>query len=138
MRAEQAVFSGSGKILVLDDDEQVREVAGVMLTHLGCEVVLAAEGSTAIDLYKEARDSGKPFDAVILDLTIPGGLGGKETIRRLLDIDPEVKAIVSSGYSNDPVMANFEEYGFRGVVSKPYRISDLSIALKQVLPGGAL
>ena len=135
MRAEQAGFTGSGKILVLDDDEQVREVAGVMLTQLGCEVVLAAEGSVAIDLYKEARDGGKPFDAVILDLTIPGGLGGKETIQYLLDIDPEVKAIVSSGYSNDPVMANFEEYGFRGVVSKPYRISDLSIVLKQVLPG---
>ncbi|MHC1725622.1 MAG: PAS domain S-box protein [Syntrophobacteraceae bacterium] len=130
---EKRLPGKSGRVLIVDDEKLILDVAGAMLTQLGCEVAFATEGSSAIDMYKEARSQGKPFDAVILDLTIPGGLGGKETIRYLLEIDPDVRAIVSSGYSNDPVMANFEEYGFRGFVSKPYRISDLSDVLRKVL-----
>ncbi len=78
-------------------------------------------------------ESGEPFDAVILDLTIPGGMGGKEAIKELLQIDPKIKAIVSSGYYNDPVMSNYKEYGFSGIVAKPYKIDELSETLKKVM-----
>ncbi|HVR36668.1 MAG TPA: response regulator, partial [Methylomirabilota bacterium] len=90
-----------------------------------------------IDHYVRARAEGKPFDAVIMDLTVPNGLGGVETIRRLKTLDPSIKAIVSSGYSYDPVMGNHREYGFSGVVPKPYRIDELGRALEELLRGGA-
>lgn len=96
---------------------------------------MARDGFEAIELYKRARESGQPFDAVILDLTIPGGMGGKETIQNLLEIDPQVKAIVSSGYSNDPVMADFRKYGFHDVVAKPYRVEELKKVLDKVVMG---
>ncbi len=83
-------------------------------------------------LYKKAKEAGKPFDVVIMDLTIQGGMGGKEAIKELLGIDPEAKVIVSSGFSNDPIMANFMEYGFKGVVSKPYKFEDLSEVVHKV------
>ena len=83
-------------------------------------------------LYREAKESGHAFDVVIMDLTIPGGMGGKETIKKLLAYDPAAAAIVSSGYSNDPIMSNYEAYGFKGVIKKPYRIEDLSDALRDL------
>jgi DNA-binding NarL/FixJ family response regulator len=83
-------------------------------------------------LYKQARQDDSPFDVVIMDLTIPGGMGGKEALSKLLEIDPSVKAIVSSGYANDPIMSNFEQYGFAGVVPKPYKIEDLSTVLEKL------
>lgn len=121
------------RILVMDDDDVIRYLVGEMLSHLGYEFALAAEGFEAINMYKEAMDRNERFDAVIMDLTIAGGLGGRETINRLREMDPSIKAIVSSGYSNDPVMANFEEYGFSGVIAKPYKIADLSQALHKLL-----
>jgi CheY-like chemotaxis protein len=97
----------------------------------------------AIDLYQEAKDAGTPFDAVIMDLTIPGGMGGNETLERLLAIDPNVRAILSSGYLNAPIMAEYKKYGFSGVVTKPYSINDLGETLLAVIqdsvsdaPGG--
>jgi PAS domain S-box-containing protein len=132
-RPEESSSTLHGKILLVDDEEQIREVAGAMLARLGYESVCAAEGSSAIELFRKARDEGAPFAAVILDLTIPGGMGGKETIKHLVQIDAAVKAIVSSGYSNDPVMAQYQEYGFCGVVSKPYRMKDLGEVLKKAL-----
>jgi DNA-binding NarL/FixJ family response regulator len=84
-------------------------------------------------MYRQAQTSGKPFDIVIMDLTVPGGMGGKEAIQKLKKLDPNVKALVSSGYSNDPVMSNFRDYGFQGVVKKPYRIHDMSDALRSVI-----
>ena len=84
-------------------------------------------------MYKKAKESGNPFDIVIMDLTVPGGMGGKEAIKRLLEIDPGVRAIVSSGYSNDPVMSNFKRYGFKGVVAKPYKMKDLAEVLRRVI-----
>ena len=104
-----------------------------MLTRLGYDAEFASNGSEAIELYEDAHGSGAPFDAVILDLTIRGGMGGREVVDRLREIDPEVKAIVSSGYSNDPVMADFEAHGFVGVIPKPYEMRSLSEMLKKAV-----
>jgi signal transduction histidine kinase/ActR/RegA family two-component response regulator len=130
---EQTVF-GHGRILVMDDEERIREMVGEMLTHLGYEVDFASEGKEAVDKYIHARDAQRPFDAVILDLTIRGGMGGREAIALLRDVDPQVKAIVSSGYSNDPVMSRFREYGFCATAAKPYSIGKISRVLSSVLP----
>ncbi len=131
-REEKKPIIGEGRILVMDDEELVRELASDMLTRLGYEVITAIDGAEAIELYKAAMESGDRFAAVIVDLTVPGGMGGRQTIQRLIEIDPEVKAIVSSGYSNDPILANFTEYGFKGVVAKPYKIRELSEVLHRV------
>ena len=122
-----------GKVLVMDDEEMVREVLGRMLSRLGYEVDFAGDGSQAIDKFVGARADGRPFAAVILDLTIPGGMGGKETLEKLLRIDPQIKAIVSSGYSDNQVMADFQKYGFRAVLAKPYRLGELSKILQRVI-----
>lgn len=129
------VFRGEGKILIMDDEETVRAVAGEMVTYLGYEVEYAADGEQAIEKYVSAMESGSPYDAVMIDLTIPGGMGGKEANRKLHDIDPFVKTIVSSGYFNDPVMSEFSNYGFKGVITKPYKIEELSRTLHSVLNG---
>jgi two-component system cell cycle sensor histidine kinase/response regulator CckA len=124
---------GKARILVMDDEKMVREVAEHMIENLGYEdIEFASDGEEAIKLYSEAMKAGKPFDVVILDLTIPGGMGGKEAIKKLLEIDPGVKAIVSSGYSNDPIMSDFARYGFSGVVTKPYTIEQLSGAIESM------
>ncbi|OHE61193.1 MAG: hypothetical protein A2Z47_11235 [Thermodesulfovibrio sp. RBG_19FT_COMBO_42_12] len=133
--AEEGPLVGTGKILLMDDEEIVRNVAGEMLKYLGYAVEFAGDGAEAIELYKKARESDKPFDAVIMDLTVPGGMGGKEAINKLLEIDPHVKVIVSSGYSNDPVLAEFRKYGFTGMVTKPYNIEELSKILDRVKKG---
>ena len=124
---------GEGKILVMDDEAIVRDVTGQILKHLGYDVEFAGDGSEAIELYRKAKESGKPFDLVIMDLTVPGGMGGKEAILRLIEIDPDVRAIVSSGYSDNLVMSDFRQYGFKGVVAKPYKIQQLALALHNVL-----
>jgi len=130
---EGEIIRGTGRILVMDDEEVVRGVTGEILKDLGYEVEYAKEGAEAIELYKQSRKANQPFNAVIMDLTIPGGMGGKETIDHLLQIDPEVRAIVSSGYSNDPVMANHEKYGFLGVVTKPCKVYELSRVLHSAM-----
>ena len=127
------IHPGTGRILLMDDQEQIRDMVGNMLNYLGYKVEFACDGDEAIELYKKAKEAGHPFDAVILDLTIPGGIGGKEVIQDLLEIDPDVKAIVSSGYSNDPIMSKWRKYGFRGAVAKPYEVKELSKVLHQVL-----
>lgn len=132
-KKEEKPIMGEGRILVMDDEEHVRDTAADMLRSIGYEAVTSINGSEAIKLYKEAMGSGKPFNVVIMDLTVPGGMGGKEAIQKLIEIDPEVKAIVSSGYSTDPIMANFREYGFKGVIAKPYRTRELSVALRKVI-----
>jgi CheY-like chemotaxis protein len=126
---------GRGRILVMDDEETIRELVGDILSQIGYEAAFARDGDEAIERYKKARETGRPFAAVIMDLTIPGGMGGKEAIQQLRAIDPEVKGIVSSGYSNDPVMADFRAYGFMGVIAKPYRPSELSDVVHRVLLG---
>jgi CheY-like chemotaxis protein len=130
---DDAAIKGSGKVLVMDDQETLRKLLSLMLPQLGYEAVLTKDGDDAIRQYRKAKDSGTPFDAVILDLTVPGGSGGKETLKQLFEVDPEVKAIVSSGYSSDPIMSNFREFGFRGVVAKPYDIKELGEVLHKVI-----
>ncbi len=124
---------GEGRILLVDDEEIIRRAAGEALTRMGYEASLAEDGAQGIELYEEAMNAGEPFDAVIMDLTIPGGTGGKEAIEQLLQVDPDAKIIASSGYSNDPVMSDFLAYGFCGVITKPYRIEELGELLSQIL-----
>ena len=124
---------GEGRILIMDDEEGVRIVAGELLNHIGYTSEYAKDGADALRMFETAAAAGRPFDAVILDLTIPGGMGGKDTIRKLLEMAPGVKAIVSSGYSNDPVMADYAAFGFKGVVPKPYRFEELSRVLREVV-----
>jgi PAS domain S-box-containing protein len=114
-----------GKILVMDDEPTLCNLVLRILEKEGHKVECADNGAQAIEMYVKAKNSGRPFDALILDLTIPGGIGGKETIERLTEIDPSVKAIVASGYSNDPVVSNFKDYGFSAAISKPYGLEDL-------------
>lgn len=130
---EPKLVSGTGRILVMDDEDGIRELAAEMLTLLGYDVALAEDGSRAIELYAEAAQAGAPFDVVIMDLTVPGGMGGREALERLLDIDPDVKAIVSSGYSNDPIMAEYRQHGFKGVVAKPYGVRELGAEIHKLL-----
>ncbi len=124
---------GSGRILFMDDEEIIRNVAKEMLETEGFSLEFAAEGREAIDMYKKSINSKQKFDLVILDLTVPGGLGGKDTIKEIIKIDPDVKAIVSSGYSNDPVMAEYKEYGFSDFVPKPYNSDQLINVVNKVI-----
>ena len=130
---QKTPLPGGDKILIMDDEEPVRSAAKEMLAYLGYEAELAVDGSEAIRMFKDALAGNSPYAAVILDLTIPGGMGGNETLKHLKKIYPDVKAIVSSGYSNDPIMANYQKYGFTSIIVKPYRISDLEDALKKTI-----
>ena len=127
------IYYGTGKILVMDDQKDFLEATGEALTTLGYDVVPAKDGAEAIKAYIDARREEQPFDLLIMDLTIPGGLGGKDTIKILLEKDPEVKAIVSSGYSDDPVMANYSKYGFKGVLRKPFTLEELSMVVYKIM-----
>jgi nitrogen-specific signal transduction histidine kinase len=122
-----------GRILIMDDEESILAVAVDILTHLGYQAETAKDGNEALARYSEALEAGKPYDAVMLDLTIPGGMGGKETIKTLLEIDPAVKAIVVSGYANDQIMSDFQSFGFNGVLAKPYNIESLKNAVATLL-----
>jgi PAS domain S-box-containing protein len=132
-KAIRRTLKGEGRILIMDDEKIVRRAVGGMLGRLGYTVEFAENGEEAVFKYKEAKNSGKLFNAVILDLTVPGGMGGKKTIEELLKIDPNVKAIVSSGYSNDPIMAYYKKHGFKAVVAKPFDLKELNEAIKKVL-----
>jgi signal transduction histidine kinase/DNA-binding NarL/FixJ family response regulator/HAMP domain-containing protein len=121
------------RVLVMDDEAMIREVAAEILLAAGYEVETAAAGEQAVAAYARARDTGNPFAAVVLDLTVPGKMGGLETLERLRELDPDVRGVVSSGYSNDPAMAEHERYGFRARVRKPYRMAELLAALEEAL-----
>jgi CheY-like chemotaxis protein len=127
------VEKGEGRILVMDDEVYIRELATALLTSLGYETVTSADGAEAIRLYQDSLNEGRPYAAVVLDLTIPGGMSGKDAIQELRRIDPNVKAIVCSGYYDDPVISRFKEYGFDAVVSKPYSRDDIGRALQTLL-----
>ncbi|MEA3334220.1 MAG: PAS domain S-box protein [Pseudomonadota bacterium] len=122
--------AGNGRVLLMDDEEVICEVVTEMLEMHGYEVVAVADGVVMLETYKTALAEGLIFQAVLMDLSIPGGMGGREAIGRLREIDADVKAIVSSGYSQDPVMANYQDYGFNGMVAKPYKIESLLTVLQ--------
>lgn len=126
-------YKKDARILVMDDNPHVIETAGDILKEEGFRVTFALDGKETIDKYMKAQKANDPFDLVIMDLTIPGGMGGKEAVEKLKKKDPEAKVIASSGYSNDPVMAYYHRYGFAAVVSKPYVASSLLQAVKRVL-----
>jgi len=130
---EDSIIEQTTRILVMDDEEMICKFLTEILEGYGLSVSIALDGKQAIEIYKQSLVEGNPFDAIILDLTIPEGMGGKEAVKELLKIDPKVKCIVSSGYSNDPVMANYDEYGFKANMTKPYFPNKLLEVLSQVL-----
>jgi nitrogen-specific signal transduction histidine kinase/CheY-like chemotaxis protein len=132
-RTSPRMQTGQGRVLIMDDEEVIRVLLSSMLSRLGYAVESAREGAEALALYRRAKEAGTPFDAVIMDLVIIDGMPGKEAIDKLREMDPQVKAIVSSGYSNDPVLADFQRYGFQGVLAKPYHLEELSTVLQQVI-----
>ncbi|MBI9075043.1 MAG: response regulator [Desulfatibacillum sp.] len=123
------------RILIMDDDEAVCEIASQMLKFIGFEAAVSMDGDEAISMYQEARNQGQPFAAVILDLTVPDGPGAEETVKRLTALDPNVVALISSGYFDDPAVSQFQEHGFSGAIAKPFRIKALASALKAALTG---
>ncbi len=127
------IHRGRGRILVMDDEEAIRRLLGRMLAEMGYEVEAAKDGVEALRIYEEARALSRPFAAVLVDLTVPGGMGGKEAVSRLRAIDPAVKVIVSSGYSDDPVMSAFRGYGFDDVLPKPWTPAQLGAVFQRVL-----
>jgi PAS domain S-box-containing protein len=132
---QDAILLGRGKVLFMDDDPAFQKIAREILASLGYEVDCCGDGGEAIEYFREAEEKGRPFDAVILDLTVRGGMGGKETIGKLLEIDPQAKVIVSSGYANDPALSEFKEMGFSGRIAKPYTVEKLSRTLNEMLAG---
>jgi nitrogen-specific signal transduction histidine kinase/ActR/RegA family two-component response regulator len=122
----------SGRILVLDDEEVVREVASQTLEYLGYEVDVCSDSAAAVRAYSDAAKSGAPYTFVIMDLTIPGGISGKETMMKLREIDPDVRGIVSSGYANDPILSSYREYGFCGSLTKPYNLDEVMKTLAEI------
>jgi len=129
-KPEAPIFSGRGRILVMDDEDFIRDISILMLSEMGFDVDTAKDGNEAISLYQASMETGRPYDAIIMDLTVPGGMGGKETIEELAAMDKNVNAIVSSGYSTDPVMSNYHAYGFKGAIKKPYMMQEMSEALE--------
>ena len=127
------VISGTGRVLIVDDEEAIRALVEFTLTRLGYEVTQAESALEGVDIYREKFEAGERFDAVILDLTLPGGMGGKEALKKLIEIDPTVNAIVSSGYAMDATMSRYQDFGFRGVIAKPYEAAELGRIVYDVI-----
>jgi len=132
-RPAAALRFGTGRILFMDDDPKISEITGNMLLSLDYSYDLAKNGEEVLALYRKYLNVNRPYDAVIMDLTIIGGMGGEECFRRLRELDPEVRAIVTSGYDDDDMIKRHLEMGFVGYITKPYRVGDLGRALKSVL-----
>lgn len=130
---KEGIRHGHGRVLIMDDEVIIRNVGGEILNALGYEVGFAKDGTEAIEAYKQAEKEQRPFDIVIMDLTIPGGIGGKETVRKLLEFAPHAKVIVSSGYSADPIMSDYAKYGFCGVITKPYNVNQVSGVISRIM-----
>lgn len=131
--AKDSLHQGKGHVLIMDDEVELQEVVSNMLELIGYTYESADHGADALEKYKKAKKNGNPFDVVIMDLTIPGAMGGQKAVKKLLEIDPDVKTIVSSGYSSDPVMSDYKAHGFVGMLTKPFELKKLSMVLKQVL-----
>lgn len=124
---------GKKKVLIMDDEVMIGEIACQMLSFIGCESTHVTSGEESIEVYRQHLEKGEPFDVVIMDLTIPGGMSGSEAVLKILAIDPQAKVLVSSGYSNNTIMTNFADYGFRGVIEKPFDMHSLQKAIEDAL-----
>jgi PAS domain S-box-containing protein len=131
--AVEKTLHHGGRILVMDDEEVIRNMLQTMLKLAGHEVEVTCDGAEALYKYAQAKESGQRFDTVIMDLTIPGGMGGKEAVKKLLEIDPDARVIVSSGYATDPIMSEYKKYGFSAVITKPYSINQLEETIHSLL-----
>ena len=120
-------------IMIMDDDSMVREMVKKMLSRFGHDVLLAENGHEAIKLYNKYLNEDRSIDIIIMDLTIPGGMGGKDTVSEILKVNPDAKVIVASGYSNDPVMAHFQDYGFASSIAKPFKLAELNKIINEIL-----
>lgn len=123
------------RVLFMDDEEPIREMATLFLSRLGSQVVTAGDGAAAVEAYRAAMEKQRPFDVVVMDLTVPGGMGGREAMQHLLKLDPKVRAIVSSGYSRDPVLGSYRSHGFCGILPKPYGLDQLRKTISEVVEG---
>ncbi len=130
---EKSVSEAIKKIMVMDDEDIVSDIAKQMLEYMGYEVSVVIEGREAVNLYRKAYDEGNPYLAVIMDLNIPQGMGGKEAVKEVLQIDGDARVLVSSGNSNDPVMVKYQEYGFCGCIAKPFDLQNLRDSIQSVL-----
>ena len=135
-RPTTQAISGTGRVLIVDDEEAIRALVDFTLTRLGYEVTQAATALEGVNIYQQKLADGERFDAVILDLTLPGGMGGKEALKKLIEIDPTVNAIVSSGYATDATMSRYQDFGFRGVIAKPYEAAELGKIVHDVIESG--
>jgi len=124
---------GTGRVLVVDDEDAIRDLVEFTLTRLGYKVSQAATALGGVNIYRKKFEAGERFDAVILDLTLPGGMGGKEALKKLIEIDPTVNAIVSSGYATDATMSRYQDFGFHGVIAKPYEAAELGKIVYDVI-----
>ncbi len=131
-------LSGTGRVLIVDDEEAIRTLVEFTLTHLGYKVCSAATALEGVELYRQKLQAGERFDCVILDLTLPGGIGGRDALKLLLEIDPSVNAIVSSGYAMDATMSHYQDFGFRGVITKPYEAAELGRTVREVIESGRI
>jgi CheY-like chemotaxis protein len=125
--------SSKGKVLLMDDEQIILDVTLEVLQFLGYEVQFARDGTEAVALYIREKSAGIPFDVVILDLSVPDGMGGKDALVKLKEVDPAVKAVVSSGYTNDPCVIDYTGFGFAGKLAKPYKINDMKLVLEQLI-----
>ncbi|MDH3394276.1 MAG: ATP-binding protein, partial [Desulfobulbaceae bacterium] len=128
-----ALQTGNKKVLIMDDEEMIRDLSKNIFTYLGFEVVLAEDGETAIEKYRQSLDDKNEIDLIIMDLTIPGGMGGKEAVKKILELNPDARVVVSSGYSNDPILAHYQDFGFQAVLVKPYDLKDLTKTVNDLL-----
>jgi CheY-like chemotaxis protein len=125
--------SSKGKVLLMDDEQIILDVTLEVLQFLGYDVQFARNGEEALALYAQEKAAGAPFDVVILDLSVPDGMGGREAIVKFREMDPAVKAVVSSGFANDPAVADYQSFGFAGRLAKPYKINDMKSILETLI-----
>jgi signal transduction histidine kinase/ActR/RegA family two-component response regulator len=133
IKEQSELLPEKARVLVMDDEDMIRNMIRKYLTRMGHEVDDAFNGQKALELFRKNMQEGTPYEVVILDLTVPGGMGGKEAFEAMRELDADIRGIISSGYSNDPVMTNYREYGFSGVVTKPFQLNDLTVALRNAL-----
>ena len=132
-RISVACMTSKGKILLMDDEQVILDVTQEVMKFLGYDVMFATEGAFAIELFSREKMGGRPFDLVILDLSVPEGMGGKEAFEKIREVDPSVKVVISSGYTNDPMMTDYATFGLAGILAKPYRITDIKALLEKMI-----